>query len=282
MIDATVRGARAMWAAARHFHADHGFSHAAAVAYFSLLSLGPFLFILTTVVAWTLPEGDVAGIVSSRVTAFVPPVAAPLIQRIERDLAAGSGWVALAAPALIWVASTALSALELAVNVAFGTVDRRRFLVSRLKAFGGVSLAVGMATLTMVAREGAVWLDRYRAQAGLPPAFGPRAEWVSLAFLLFLTGTGFVILFKVLPRGAVRWGPCARAAAVTLFLWEACRRLFGAAIAGSPAYGLVTGLLAGLVAFLVWVYAAVVIFLFGAELAAILNGNRPTGGLTVE
>ena len=37
----------------------------------------------------------------------------------------------------------------------------------------------------------------------------------------------------------------------------------------------VTGTLAGMVAFLLWIYVSVAIVLVGAELAAVLNGNRP-------
>ena len=46
-------------------------------------------------------------------------------------------------------------------------------------------------------------------------------------------------------------------------------------LAGSHAFGLLTGTLAGTVAVLLWIYVSVAILLMGAELAAVLNGNRP-------
>ena len=57
-------------------------------------------------------------------------------------------------------------------------------------------------------------------------------------------------------------------------LWEAARRVFGSFLRNSPYYGLLTGSLAGVVAFLVWVYTAVGVLLLGAEIAAVINGNR--------
>ena len=44
-----------LWRAARRFSADHGANHAAAVAYFSLLSLPPFTTALLSATAPTLP-----------------------------------------------------------------------------------------------------------------------------------------------------------------------------------------------------------------------------------
>jgi uncharacterized BrkB/YihY/UPF0761 family membrane protein len=84
----------------------------------------------------------------------------------------------------------------------------------------------------------------------------------------------FAVLLKLLPRGRVRWGCTVPAAAVALVLWELARSTFGKILLQSPAFGLLTGALAGIVAFLVWIYTAVAICLFGAEIAAVLNGNR--------
>jgi len=52
---------------------------------------------------------------------------------------------------------------------------------------------------------------------------------------------------------------------------EGARRLFGGLLLRSPAFGLLTGTLAGTVAFLLWVYTAVAIVLLGAEFAALVH-----------
>jgi uncharacterized BrkB/YihY/UPF0761 family membrane protein len=50
--------------------------------------------------------------------------------------------------------------------------------------------------------------------------------------------------------------------------------VFGSLLAGSPAFGLFSGALAGIVAVLGWIYVAVVVTIYGAEVAALLNGAR--------
>ena len=61
---------------------------------------------------------------------------------------------------------------------------------------------------------------------------------------------------------------------VTVILWEGARQVFGGIIRVSPAFGFFSGAVAGIVAVLAWIYVAVAVLIYGAEVAALLNGNR--------
>jgi membrane protein len=177
-------------------------------------------------------------------------------------------------PVLLWVASHAFSSLEIAVNVAFGTTPQRRFWMSRLKAFAGLSGGVLLLGGAVVAGHVASWLDGYYARTGAPPSLSPRAHVVSAAALLAVTYVVFTLFYKWLPRGKVAWWAAGRAAAVAVVLWEGARHVFGGLLASSPAFGFFSGALAGIVAVLGWIYVAVAVTIYGAEVAALLNGNR--------
>jgi membrane protein len=84
----------------------------------------------------------------------------------------------------------------------------------------------------------------------------------------------FTLFYKTLPRGKVHWGAASRAALIAVVLWEGARQAFGGILVKSPAFGLLSGALAGIVAFLAWIYVAVVVIIYGAEVASLLNGNR--------
>ena len=84
----------------------------------------------------------------------------------------------------------------------------------------------------------------------------------------------FPLFYKWLPRGKVAWSAAGRAAVVAVVLWEFARHFFGGLLASSPAFGLFSGALAGIVAVMGWVYVAVAVTIYGAEVAALLNGNR--------
>jgi len=268
---------RLLWRALQRFSADHGVNHAAAVAYFSLLSLPPFFLLAGRALALVLPAtggSDGTDAILSAVAPFLPLEIAPSLRTLGRSIHRGGALVAFAVPVLLWVASNAFSSLEVAVNVAFGTTPQRRFWLSRLKAFGGLSGAVLLLSGTVVAGHVASRLDGYYVRTGAPPSLSPGAHVVSAAASLVVTFVVFTLFYKWLPSGKVRWSAAGRAAAVAVVLWEGARRAFGGLLAGSPAFGLFSGALAGIVAVLGWIYVAVAVTIYGAEVAALLNGGR--------
>ena len=68
--------------------------------------------------------------------------------------------------------------------------------------------------------------------------------------------------------------PSPGSAVSEVVLWEGARHVFGGLLARSPAFGLFSGALAGIVAVLGWIYVAVAVTIYGAEVAALLNGTR--------
>ena len=258
----------------RNFNSDHGANHAAAVAYFSLLSLPPFVLIAGSLLRLLIPDASGTELTLAAVAPFLPVEIAPSLGAVAEGLHGDGTLVAVAAPVLIWVASHAFSALEVAINVAFGTTPQRRFWLSRLKAFAGLSGGVLLLGGTIVTGQALTWLERHEVLGGSSSFVSSRTQVVSVAGLVLVSTAVFALFYKWLPRGKVSWVAAAKGAFVAALLWEGARHLFGALLLGSPAFGLFSGALAGIVAVLAWVYVAVVVTIYGAELAAVLNGNR--------
>jgi membrane protein len=276
--DPVARFLRLLWRALERYISDHGPNHAAAVAYFSLLSLPPFLLLAARALARVIPDTDGTDAILVAVTQFLPMEIAPSLESLGRSLHEGAALVAVAVPVLLWVASHAFSSLEVAINVAFGTTPQRRFWLSRLKAFAGLSGAVILLGATVIAGHVASWLDSYYARTGAPSSLSPRAHVVSTLSLLAVSFGVFTLFYKWLPRGKVAWSAAAQAAIVAVVLWEGARHVFGGILAKSPGFGFFSGALAGIVAVLGWVYVAVAVTIYGAEVAALLNGNRVETG----
>jgi membrane protein len=276
--DRVVRFLRLLWLALGRYISDHGPNHAAAVAYFSLLSLPPFLLLAARALARVIPDTDGTDAILAAVTQYLPMEIAPSLEAITRSLHPGGALVAVAVPVLLWVASHAFSSLEVAINVAFGTTPQRRFWLSRLKAFAGLSGAVILLGATVIAGHVASWLDTYYARTGAPSSLSPRAHFVSTLSLLAVAFVAFTLFYKSFPRGKVAWSAASQAAVVAVLLWEAARHIFGGILARSASFGFFSGALAGIVAVLGWVYVAVAVVIYGAEVAALLNGNRVETG----
>jgi membrane protein len=209
-----------------------------------------------------------------RLRALVPPEASAAFDRVSSGMSTEQGLVLLALPALLWVATTAFSALEQAVNVAFGTGGPGGLWRARLKAI--TILAAGWLLLggMLLMRAGLAVLKHYRKMLSLPESGSGLERVGSYVGLLVLSFLIFVLFFKFLPRTRVSWRAAGSGALLALALWDGARRLFGSVLLHSPALGLLTGTLAGIVTFLLWIYTAVAVVLLGAELAALVNGSR--------
>ena len=259
------------WTALRHFYDDDGLNLAATVAFWALLSMAPFVYLVGLVLRDLLPADQTA---VGRLAVYLPPEAGPVLHELAGSLDRGEGLVVVALPGLLWVATAAFFALEYGVNVAFGTAPRRRFWLSRLKAFlGGLGVLLVLVA-SLLGDHVALLLDEYRVWLGLPPVLGRVGRLVSYVLHLALNLAAFSVFYKVLPRGRVRWSAATRAATMAVVLWEGTRRIYGGFLLDTPAYGLLTGTLAGTIAVLLWVYTGVAVVLYGAEVAALLNGNR--------
>lgn len=259
------------WKALWNFYWDDCLNLSATIAFWAVLSMGPFLYLLSFALHDLMPAGRT---IVQEIATYLPSEAAPALVDLGKSLEESGALVAVAVPGLIWVGTAAFFTLEYALNVVFGTVPRRRFWLSRLKAFAGATGVVLVLVVSLLADQAAVLLDDYRTYLGLPPLLGPVGRLASYVVHLTLNFGAFVVFYKVLPRGRVVWRAAAWAAAAAVALWEGARQLFGGVLLDTPAYGLLTGTLAGMVAILLWIYTGVAVTLLAAELAALLNGNR--------
>lgn len=265
---------RLLAAAARNFYRDNCLDLSATVAFYTLLSLGPLLYLVGATMNLVL-HGDTAleGALG-KIAAFLPPEAVSLMRAVVDSLRQDEPLFLVAVPGLIWVASSAFSALEYAINVASGTAPLRKFWHSRLKALLVLTVGWLLLGLSLVAGSVIPWLERAHQALGLPGEPPGLPALTAYPVQLLATFLAFTSFYKLLPRGRVAWTAASAGGVVALGLWDLARRLFTMLLARSPAFGLLTGTLAGVVAFLAWIYTAVAIVLLGAELSALLNRNR--------
>ena len=260
--------------AALNFMRDNCMNLSATVAFYSLLSLGPLIYLAGVTLQMLFGTGEGLDLAIDRLLVFLPQEMGPALDRIAPGLRTDETLVLLAVPALLWVGTTVFSALESAINIAFGVPRRRSLWRARVKAFLIFGLGWGVLVLALALRGFIAIRAGYRALLELPQAtsyFGTLLSYLALLAASYLT---FLLFFKWLPRTRVSWRAAGAGALLSVVLWDGARRLFGGILLRSPAFGLLTGTLAGIVGFLLWIYTAVAIFLLGAELAALVNRSR--------
>ncbi len=272
------RGVRAVVIdAVNRFVLNDNWAIASDIALAVLLSLFPFLIIVTAV-ASLLGSEDLAREAADLVLASWPKqVGEPLASEVMRVLTGQRRDLLTIGSVLALVfASNAVESVRIGLNRAYGAPERRKWWQTRLESIGFV--VVGVAVLLSLAFLIVLGPVIWRTVTAYVPDMGAFSGLVTT--LRFGIATGVIIGALIishfwLPAGWRRMRDIWPGILVTLIGWIAAGVGFGLyldSFAGSyvSTYaGLATGMIA-----LVFLYFVAVIFLFGGELNAAIGRAR--------
>lgn len=255
----------------QEFSKDRAITFAAALAFFTALSLAPLLLIVISLAGVVFGEEAARGELTGQLKSIVGPDGAGAIESmLASSRPKNGGWVAgLIGIATLVVGATGVFAqLQDSLNAVWK--------VDAAKAAGGLwgMIKNRLLSLSMVCGMAFLLLVSFVLGAGLHAVGGVLARWMpgaavalgwgNLALSLFLTFAMFSMIFKVLPHTRMAWGDVWFGAAITTALFEVGRYLIGLYI-GKAAPGSTFGAAGSFVALLVWLYYSSVILMFGAE-----------------
>ena len=260
------------------FLADDGWAIASHIALSALMSLFPFLILVTALAAFLFGSTQLADEVAIiLLEAWPTEVASPIAREIRNVLLGAHGEVLTIGVLLaIYFASSGIESLRIGLNRAYGVPETRSWWVLRLEAIGYVLVgAVGLLVLSfLVVLAPLIFATAVRYVPLLEPL------WFMFNFLRITTAAvvlivALVIVHKWLPAGRRRLATIAPGIVVTLLLWLLAGELFGDYLARF-AYTYVTyyaGLASVMVA-LVFLYVTASIFIWGGELNAAIVRAR--------
>lgn len=284
-LPASARGARhaAAWPA-RAWHLARGAvdawldddapSMGAALAYYTLFSIAPTLLIVISVAGLVFGQEAARGEIFEQLRALMGDEGATAVQGLLESLrrpASGGLGTLIGLGVLVIGATTVFAELQNSLDRIWHAPRPRgdnglsgvwALLRARLLSFGMV-LAIGFLLMVSLVLGAAIAvLGRWWA-----PVFGEwevLAQAINLALGFVVTTVAFALIYKYIPRVAVRWRDVWIGALVTSVLFTIGKLLIGLYIGKS---GVVSGFGAAssLVVMLVWVYYSAQIFLLGAE-----------------
>lgn len=245
-------------------------THAAAIAYYALLSLFPFLLLAFSLLgAVTADEADRLAVLTfvfryfpAQVGFVTTQLAALQETRLQVGVAGGL--------ALLWASLGVFGAITSAVNEAWGVETPRSFLKHRLVSFlmlaaGGGAMVLALLAVSALKIAQASWfgvlLARFAWLEGLQAVAIASSAMVLLALAL-----GLVYYF--VPNAKTRFRDVWVGAILTALLWRAAFDGFSWYIGSSGRLTLVHGSIAAVVVFLLWVYVSSVILMYGVEFTA--------------
>jgi membrane protein len=254
-------------------------THAAAIAYYALLSLFPFLLLVISILgSITADEGDRLAVLSFVFRYF--PTQFDFVNtqldafrqtRVQLGVAGGL--------ALIWASLGVFGAVTSAVNDAWGVEKQRSFLKHRMVSFlmlvaGGGVMILGLLLVGAVQVAQASWfgvmLTRFRWLQALQTL-----TFTYSATILLIVAVGLIYYF--IPNAKTRFRDVWVGAVLTGILWRIAFDGFSWYI-GRSGLSFIHGSIAAVVVFLLWIYVSSVILMFGVEFTAAyarLRRRRP-------
>lgn len=259
-----TRGAIQLWLD------SNAFSHAAALAFYTLFSLAPVVIIAVAVIGLVLGEQAAQGQIVGQLQDVMGREAAQAVeQAVARSRLSEAGWLPtlLGITALLTGATTVFGQMQVSLNDIWGVAARPdrsslfMFLKSRLLSLT-VVLAIGFVLLVSLLLGVVLRAVLHFADQFVPAVAALLASGEMLLSLL-VTGLLFGTIFKVLPDVVLKWREVVVGALVTAVLFAIGRdaiALYLAQTATASTYGAA----GSVVLILLWVYYSSLILLFGA------------------
>jgi membrane protein len=250
---------------------DYAPSMGAALSYYTVFSMAPFLLIVISVAGLVFGAEAVRGEVFAQLHGLMGAQAAQGIQEMLASLgtpAKGTAGTVIGVVVLAIGATTVFGELQDALDriwrapVRTGSTGPWTLLRTRLLSFG---MILGVAFLLMVSLViGAAVAAFGRWWGAYFTGWEIAVQAINFVVGFAITTCGFALIYKFMPRVAVQWRDVWVGALVTALLFGLGRFLIGLYIGKS---GVASGFgAAGSIAIVfVWVYYSAQIFLLGAE-----------------
>ena len=247
---------------------DNALSRGAAIAYYTILSIGPVLVICIAIAGLVFGQEAATGAMVGQLRGMMGDQAAELIQTTIKSASNKSSGILATIIGLVTLLVTA--------SGVFGEMQSALNAIWKAEPKGGLSAIVKAraASLGLVATMGFLLLVSLVVSAGLHALgdylnrFLPGAEVLlqvlNFVISLVMVSLLFAAIYKILPDRQLKWRDVGVGAVATALLFTVGKTLIGLYI-GSTAIASSYGAAGALVIVLVWIYYSSQIFLLGAE-----------------
>ena len=246
---------------------------AAAIAFFTALSLAPLL-VIALVIAGAAYGENARGEVAGKLTGLVGEQAASAVDQIVANAhgrGTGAFSITVSLVTLFIGATGVFVELREALNDVWKVRPKpgtpfRTFAMARLVSFGMVIAIACLLLVSLILTTATETIGNYAA--GTVPAVRTLVEIANLLALFCVEAFLFAMIFKLLPNTQVSWRDVVMGAVLTAVLFNVGKYLIGAYLRYSVSLS-GFGAAASLMAFLMWIYFSALVLIFGAEVTKV-------------
>ena len=260
------------------FISDEALTRGAAIAFYTVTSIGPVLFIVVAIAGLAFGEDAARGAIAEQLGGLMGRQSADLLQTAIQSAAAtgqnapavtkSTGLLAtmIGLVTLIITASGVFTEMQSTLNIIWKATPRGTTVTRLIRArAASLGLVAALGFLLLVSLVVSTLLSALSAYINAYLPFG----YLILQTLAFLVSFGLISLlfgaiYKVLPDKVIEWHDVMIGAVVTALLFTIGKLLISLYI-GSSTVASSYGAAGSLIVVLLWIYYSAQIFLFGAE-----------------
>jgi membrane protein len=252
------------------------FQAAAALSYYSILSVFPALILLSSIVGHVPLPGFFDDVLVA-IGRVAPPGTMPMINGVLSDILGknSNAWLSLGTLGTLWIVSSAFEEMIESLDAAYEASDDRPFWKTRLLALGlaGMSVFSLICTIALivVGPKAGDWLA---AEFFLFPPFA--LLWPIIHWTLAIVITVFTVamIYLLGPNLKQRLLTTLPGAIFSVACWIGLSKLLTIYFKYFANYNRTYGALGGLMALMTWLYWVYFILLVGGELNAEIAKER--------
>lgn len=250
----------------KHFSKDNGPQWAAAIAYYSLLSIFPLLLAGIAISAyfvdqqWAIDQG-------SQLIRGLVPSGTQFIREIIESIIETRGQVGIVSIlVLIWTGSRVFGVITKALNIAYHVSEPygffRRTLVELLMTFTiGILFVLALGSRLLITFfEGLIQIPFLQGHIVY--------QFLSYAIPAVLLLISLFLTYQYVPRRRVAWWAALAGAVLFTVLFLLAQPLFTGYVQTFADYSLIYGPLAILITLVLWIWISANLLLLGGELAS--------------
>lgn len=259
--------------AVRAFLDDDCFTMSAAVAFYSIISVIPILFLIFYASGVLLGSSERAYIaVVEFIRELHPYVEEKLIFEIKKlsDVSGFTGWVALGF--LLWISTMFVTSLETAFTTIFKVENKRHYFRSMVMGISIVPAGLVVILFSIIINAGETVLQKWNIGYILL-----NSTMIRYIIPLSVIVAFFTLIYMVIPNKKIPFLDALIGGIVGTIFLETAKMGFNYYLSqgGNPA-GFVYGSLKALVYIVIWVFYLATITLFTAEIVSVIEQRRET------
>ncbi|WP_438016485.1 YihY/virulence factor BrkB family protein [Sorangium sp. So ce315] len=248
---------------------------AAALTFFGVLSIFPFLLFAVALTGLVIDPAESARIIGE-LNQVAPPAVANILGERLRALTEGQSPALLTVGALgaVWAASGGVVALMDALNSAYGVEDSRSFVKRR-----GIALLVTLGAAVLVTIASALAVATPALTEHLGP-LGTLVLWLRVPVSMLIVMAVLATLYYVLPDVEQKFKFITPGSVVAVVIWAIASLGFSFYVSRFGSYEVSYGALGGVIILLLWMWISSMAVLLGAEINAVIEHRSPDGKRT--